>query len=305
MSFKGMVISDFDGTLYDKAGGFHGQDIEMLNNLKKWGYLRVLATGRSLESLYRAINSDFPVDYVVFSSGAGVYDLKKKQLLKRTVFSTEQTIRLSERLIELKIDFMVHHPIPDNHYFHYYKSEGSRDNESKDRDSRDGESGRLSSRGEGSRGDFLRRIELYRDYALPFEWRQVRWLEATQFVLITPADEGLLKRVKSEFETQYSVIWSSSPLDGSSLWIELFPLGAHKGSGIAWLAESLGINRKDTMAVGNDFNDMHMLEWSGAGFVVANAPEGLRGRFSEVAPCGDGGFAQAVNKWFDSREKTN
>lgn len=290
MNFKGMVVSDFDGTLYDKADGFNWRDIETLNNLQEWNYLRVLATGRSLESLYRAINSDFPVDYVVFSSGAGVYDLKREELLKRTVFSTEQTVKLCKRLIDLKIDFMVHHPIPDNHYFHYHKSEGSGGSGSKDG---------------GSRDDFLRRIELYRDYALPFEWRQVRWLEATQFVLITPADEGLLKRVKSEFETHCSVIWSSSPLDDSSLWIELFPLGAHKGSGIAWLAESLGIQRKDTMAVGNDFNDMHMLEWSGAGFVVANAPEGLRRRFSEVAPCGDGGFAQAVNQWFDSREKMN
>ncbi len=275
---NGMVVTDFDGTIYDKILGFSTEDLDTLTDLNKNGYYRVLATGRSLKSLFRVIDAEFPVDYVVFSSGAGVYNLKREELLKRTVFSSEQTVELCKRLIDLHFDFMVHHPIPDNHYFHYYH-------------------------GGTGKSDFQDRIELYRDYAMKFDWRQICQLEATQFVLITSADDELLQQTKAEFEEECSVIWSSSPMDGTSLWIELFPPGAHKGSGIAWLAEKLGIKRKDTMAVGNDFNDMHMLEWSGRGFVVANAPEKLRYRFNEVAACGRNGFTQAVNQWIDLRNK--
>jgi len=239
--------------------------------------VRVLATGRSLQSLYRAIDSSFPVDYVVFSSGAGVYELRREELLKRTVFSAEHTEELCQRLIEFELDFMVHHPIPNNHYFHYYLG------------------------GEGA-SDFLRRIELYKKYALDFEWRQVRHLEATQFVIITPPDQELLQKIQAEFQQQCSVIWSSSPLDGLSFWIELFPAGAHKGSGSAWLANRVGVLQKDTMSVGNDFNDLHMLEWSGTGFVVANAPDNLSSRFTKVAACGEGGFSEAVAIWLSSRD---
>src|SRR6056297_3702956 len=136
-----MVISDFDGTIYDKENGFYNEDIDTLKTLKKINYVRALATGRSLQSHYRAIDSSFPVDYVVFSSGAGVYELRREELLKRTVFSAAQTQKLCRRLIEHELDFMVHHPIPDNHYFHYYRG------------------------GEGQ-SDFLSRIELYKKYAL-------------------------------------------------------------------------------------------------------------------------------------------
>ncbi|MCF7913958.1 MAG: Cof-type HAD-IIB family hydrolase [Spirochaetaceae bacterium] len=277
MKYRGMVVSDFDGTLYDKTNGFTNEDIKTLETLEKRNYVRVLATGRSLQSLYRAVDSSFPVDYVVFSSGAGVYELRREALLKRTVFSAHQTQQLCRRLIELEVDFMVHHPIPDNHYFHYYRG------------------------GEGQ-SDFLRRIELYKKYALDFEWRQVRNLEATQFVIITAPDQELLQKIQADFQQECSVIWSSSPLDASSLWIELFPIGAHKGSGSAWLADKVGVLQKDTMAVGNDFNDVHMLEWSGTGFVVANAPEELRRRFAEVAACGEGGFSEAVVRWLGTRE---
>lgn len=275
--YSGMVVSDFDGTLYDKRSGFAPQDLSTLNTLSRQ-YVRVLATGRSLKSLYRVVDSSFPIDYVVFSSGAGVYHLKDEELLRRVVFSAKQTEQLCRRLIDLELDFMVHHPIPDNHYFHYYQ----------------GNSG-------CSRSDFLQRIELYKSYAMRFDWRQVLRLEATQFVLITPNDQELLERIKSEFQEQCSVIWSSSPLDGTSLWIELFPPGAHKGSGIAWLAERLDVAQEATMAVGNDYNDLHMLEWSSRGFVVANAPNELRRRFTVVSQCGEGGFSEAVGRWLDAR----
>lgn len=277
MKYRGMVVSDFDGTIYDKTNGFIKEDLNTLKSLHEKSILRVLATGRSLQSLYRAVDSSFPVDYVVFSSGAGVYDLRGEELLKRTVFSAKHTEELCRRLIKLELDFMVHHPIPDNHYFHFYRG------------------------GEGQ-SDFQKRIEVYKKYALSFEWRQVQYLEATQFVIITAPDQELLERIKAEFQQECSVIWSSSPLDGSSLWIELFPIGAHKGSGSAWLADRVGVLRKDTMAVGNDFNDVHMLEWSGTGFVVANAPVELRRRFAQVAACGKAGFSEAVTRWLSSRD---
>jgi len=266
-----MVVTDFDGTIYSKANHFHPQDLETLKELGREEVPRVIATGRSMESLYRAVDTSFPVDFIVFSSGAGVFELKTRKLLKRTVFSSVETLDLCRRLSAMKVDFMVHHPIPDNHYFHYYHTGGGNP-------------------------DFFHRLSIYKNYAFPFDWDQLGKLEATQFVIITPPGSGAYHRLEAEFR-DVSMIWSTSPLDHSSRWVELFPEGAHKGTGVAWLSDRLGIPAESVMVVGNDFNDIHMLQWSSHPFVVANAPEELKQQFQVVAGCEEAGFSMAVGIW--------
>jgi len=266
-----MVVTDFDGTIYSRKGSIHPRDLRTLTELEAGEIIRVIATGRSMESLYRVMDPAFPVDYVVFSSGAGVFDLKRQKLLRRTVFSAAETGRICGRLMELKIDFMVHHPIPDNHFFHYFQHGGENP-------------------------DFVHRLDLYRDYAMDFDWNEIQKLEATQFVVIMPPQEDFYEVLEEEFR-DVSIIWSTSPLDHASRWIELFPEGAHKGTGVAWLAEELRIPSEKVMVVGNDFNDIHMLEWSVNSFVVENAPEELKSRFENVAGVEKGGFSMAVERW--------
>jgi len=268
---RGMVVTDFDGTIYHKDSSFHPKDMDTLHRLSEQGFVRVIATGRSMQSLNKVIDSSFPVDFVVFSSGAGVYDLKNEKLLRRQVFSAEETVEICRKLLKLEADFMVHHPIPDNHFFHYYHT--GRENP-----------------------DFFRRLEIYRDFARPFDFQEVEVLEATQFVVIVPPEEQFYTRMSEAFE-DISVIWSSSPIDHASMWIELFPSGSNKGAGIAWLAEKLGVAGHRVMAVGNDFNDLHMLEWASYAYVVENAPLQLREMFTEVASCDRGGFSEAFQRF--------
>lgn len=268
---QGMVVSDFDGTIFPHGGGFHRRDLATLERLGGEGFIRVIATGRSMESLYRAVDRDFPVDYVVFSSGAGVFDMRRNELLRRTVFSAADTVDISRRLMDLQVDFMVHHPIPDNHYFHYY-SAGTEN------------------------PDFYHRIDVYRDFAAEFNWAEVGELEATQFVIVLPPDSRLCEKM-AEYFYDISVIQTTSPLDMTSRWVELFPEGAHKGNGVAWLAEEKEVPPERVMVVGNDFNDIHMLEWAEHPFVVANAPPELKSRFETVPPCSEAGFSTAVAVW--------
>jgi hypothetical protein len=58
--------------------------------------------------------------------------------------------------------------------------------------------------------------------------------------------------------------------------LDLVPLGVTKGSALEHLAARLGIDHKETMAIGDNWNDVGMLEWAGQGIVMANAPEELR-----------------------------
>ena len=97
-----------------------------------------------------------------------------------------------------------------------------------------------------------------------------------------------------------SIIQSTSPLDLTSTWFEVLPAEASKGQAAAWLANKLGIAPDKALAVGNDYNDLDLLEWSGQAFVVANGPTDLTARFPVVASNDRFGVAEAVGRWRDS-----
>jgi hypothetical protein len=58
--------------------------------------------------------------------------------------------------------------------------------------------------------------------------------------------------------------------------IDVTAPGATKGHALASRAEQLGLTRDQVMAVGDNFNDIEMLEYAGTPVLMANAVEGLR-----------------------------
>jgi Cof subfamily protein (haloacid dehalogenase superfamily) len=58
--------------------------------------------------------------------------------------------------------------------------------------------------------------------------------------------------------------------------LDLLPLGVSKGWALERLAAHLGVDRRATMAIGDNWNDVDMLEWAGQAFVMGNAAQELR-----------------------------
>jgi len=58
--------------------------------------------------------------------------------------------------------------------------------------------------------------------------------------------------------------------------VDLLPPGVSKGWALERLAASLGIDRKETMAIGDNWNDINMLEWAGQAVLMGNAAQDLR-----------------------------
>ena len=72
---------------------------------------------------------------------------------------------------------------------------------------------------------------------------------------------------------------------------------ATKGRALAWRAAQLGIAPVEVMAVGDNFNDLEMLEFAGTPVVMANAVDGLKTRGWHVTGHqDDAGLAQAIRK---------
>ena len=72
---------------------------------------------------------------------------------------------------------------------------------------------------------------------------------------------------------------------------------ATKGHALAWRAEQLGLTRDQVMAVGDNFNDVELLEYAGTPVLMANAVEDLRRPGWHVTGHQDeAGLAQAIRK---------
>ena len=59
--------------------------------------------------------------------------------------------------------------------------------------------------------------------------------------------------------------------------LDLLPPGVSKGWALERLAKRLGVDRKETMAIGDNWNDVDMLEWAGQSVLMSNAAHELRG----------------------------
>lgn len=61
--------------------------------------------------------------------------------------------------------------------------------------------------------------------------------------------------------------------------------GANKGTGVRYLAESiLGLAAHNVMTIGDNFNDLEMLEYAGLGVAMGNAPAEVQASANWVAP---------------------
>lgn len=58
--------------------------------------------------------------------------------------------------------------------------------------------------------------------------------------------------------------------------LDLLPPGVSKGWALERLAARLGVDRKETMAIGDNWNDVDMLEWAGQAVIMGNAAQDLR-----------------------------
>jgi hypothetical protein len=78
----------------------------------------------------------------------------------------------------------------------------------------------------------------------------------------------------SEWATACESVCTEYPARDLSI-LDLLPPGVTKGWALARLAARLGVDRKETMAIGDNWNDVEMLEWAGQAVMMGNAAGGL------------------------------
>jgi HAD superfamily hydrolase (TIGR01484 family) len=90
--------------------------------------------------------------------------------------------------------------------------------------------------------------------------------------------------------TDYVVGWTA--------WLDLAPLGVSKAFGLARVAEELGVDAADVLALGDGRNDIEMLRWAGRGVAMGQAIELVQEAADDVTDTvHDEGVATELARW--------
>lgn len=105
-------------------------------------------------------------------------------------------------------------------------------------------------------------------YSMPDEVWNEPWTKA-----LIIGDESDLDKFepiyKSEYDTGYSV-------RSGKLYLDIVANGVSKGFGVKRLATDLNIARENIYTVGDNMNDLEMIEFAGHGYAVENGAETLK-----------------------------
>lgn len=270
-----VCVTDLDGTLLHSNRKLSEANRKTLEELGRVGILRVLATGRSLWSLKRVISESDPFDYVIFATGAGIMHWPSQELIFASDIHRPEIEQVYKLLEELDLDYMLHHPVPDTHYMDYREKHGG--------------------------VDFWERISYYKAFARELDPAGIaEYQAATQFLAIAGQDrEDIYLRIKQELSPM-TVIRTTSPIDFASLWIEIFAEGVNKGSSLSWLLDRFDLTYQDCMVIGNDFNDLDMLDLVHHSYVTNNSAQYLLDRYTPVSHHDEDGFSEAVKHWLET-----
>ena len=267
------VFTDLDGTLLGPDQKLCDRNRATLEHLNSLDVTRVVVTGRSLFSCDRVLDDTFPIDLLVTSSGAGIFSFKPKTLLQQFALDNTEMARAIDVLEQMKLDFMVHNAVPDNHRFHWRRF------------------GRANP-------DFDRRLSLYAGHHQMLEQELTTMGDAAQLLAIAASEDPTsLHEELARYLPNLNIVRTTSPLDHCSVWYEIFPKTVGKSHAAQWVCDHFELDAATALAVGNDFNDVDMLRWASVARVVANAPEPLVREFRSVADHNESGFSDAVAEW--------
>jgi Cof subfamily protein (haloacid dehalogenase superfamily) len=127
-------------------------------------------------------------------------------------------------------------------------------------------------------------------------------IEAGAHKLLVPGDPVILKPLMDILNAYLGndiTLFTSKPY-----FLEILPPSVDKGTGLAFVAQKLGIPREEVFAIGDSENDEAMLKWAGCGVAMLNSSEHIKSVATLVTEHtnDDDGVAEVLEKYIIAGE---
>lgn len=107
----------------------------------------------------------------------------------------------------------------------------------------------------------------------------------------TPEEFAELAKRLGLHGTDYVIGWTA--------WMDLAPRGISKASGLQHVAERIGVDPEDALAIGDGRNDLEMFAWAGRAVAMGQAINEVKDAADHVtAPVELDGAAEEIERWF-------
>jgi len=249
MNYK-LFVADMDGTLLNDDKQLSEKDIQTIKKLPDFGIQFAIATGRHdsmIKSYLKHLDLKVPV---ISCNGAMVREPFTDQVLLAEALPKEQSLKVIDVCKERKVDFHI--------YGH---------------DSIFGES-------------LSHKMLYYQDLnkKLPSDERTKLVTVPDCKDIVVNASEPIYKFIIISDKNNYQppIIDRISKIDGLTacqsmpMFCDVMKGGISKAYALQKLSESLDINREEIVAIGDQLNDIDLIEYAGLGIAVANAEDALK-----------------------------
>ncbi|PZL72997.1 Cof-type HAD-IIB family hydrolase [Enterococcus plantarum] len=263
-----LVAIDLDGTLLDSKKEISARNKEALTQAKAAGVKIVICTGRPLAAIgiyLDALNLRDNGDYSITFNGGLVQKNDTGEIIEKSSLALENVHELYElaKSLNVPLDILSDGLVMQLSTTQEYESLYSQLNK-----------------------------------LLTFESYEVAQLTTDRIYnkAVIAVDQAYLdeqiKKIPSLFYDRYEVIKTRSNL------LEFMPKGITKAYGISLLARDLGIKQEEIMTIGDEENDVPMIEYAGLGVAMENAVAKVKGLADVITDTNDNdGVAQAVEKF--------
>ncbi|PYZ95316.1 hydrolase [Salipaludibacillus keqinensis] len=259
-----MIATDMDGTLLNDGRSVSEENIKAIEEAQRAGINVIVATGRDYTEAVTPLKEAGLKLPLICVNGADIRredgQIIHQQTLNLDVFKQMNAILTKEDI-----------------YFEMYTTKGAYTND--DQKGIDLIVDLLLSTGDFSSYDQAMQlaekrfqegaINRAKDYqALLEENSHIQLLKLLAF----SKDEVSRERAKHQMEKELDVAISASARDN----LEITHHEATKGSGIEIMSNHYGINLSETMAIGDNFNDVSMMKQAGYSVAMGNAEQEIK-----------------------------
>lgn len=264
-----IIACDLDETLLSEDTSICERNKIAIKKAQGKGVKFVLATGRGFVSVQKELKDiglyDLPDEYVISFNGACVTENKDNRIMRFDGLS----YKMADKLFKLGLNYNVCIHVYTKDKLYVYQP---------DQDEIDYLTGRHN-------------FEILSEPSLTKlknqEIGKVLYQNVDQEYLKKIAGE--LGEVANELDISYS----------SNRYLELNHKGVDKGVGLLWLADKLHVKPEETMAIGDNWNDLAMIKAAGLGVGVNNVNPEIKDQCDVITDSDNnhGGVGEAIERF--------
>lgn len=279
-----LIAIDLDGTLLGHDKKIHPEDVKTILDAKALGIEVVVATGRHYEDAKRMIamsDLDLPI---IGSNGASIHSLKGDLLFCQGIEKEDLLMAFTE-LERLEISFIA---LGENGVYSLNSSLDIMEDEVE------------AFKTPLFEGDMYRikrelRALVEKEEGLIFQSAKALAEVDDRILNILAICYDDKKRLagKAHFEAMNRLhVFSSYRIN-----FEMTHANVSKGNSVKFYANALGIKDYDIVAIGDNFNDVSMIQMAGIGVAMGNAEEGVKAISDFVTLANhEGGVGHAIRR---------